>query len=173
MLNEPHLVRYDIYADARGTLGEVWKSAAPVFAQINHTMSFGGALRGLHYSRAGQGKLVTCVEGVVQDAVVDFRTGSPTFGKPWTFRLSCASAGSVWVPPGFGHGFLTVTATSRVLYALTSPHSPDDEGTVSALDPFIAIEWEEAPPYTMSPRDTAAPLLVKAAKAGLLSQYKD
>src|SRR3546814_18726248 len=89
------------------------------WVQDNHSRSARGVLRGLHYQvRQTQGKLVRATAGAVFDVVVDLRRSSPAFGKWMGLELSAESKRMLWVPPGFAHGFLTLTDTADLQYKI-------------------------------------------------------
>lgn len=127
--------------------------------QQNLSASHRGVLRGLHYQlEAPQGKLVQVIHGRVHDAIVDLRPSSTTFGHSFTFDLRAEALQSLWVPPGFAHGFLALE-DSVVLYALTRPRVPHAERAVRWNSPEFGIEWPlPAGPPVLSPRDRDAPL---------------
>ncbi len=102
-----------------------------------------GVLRGLHYQLPphAQGKLVRVVQGEVFDVAVDIRRSSLTFGKWVGAVLSAENKNQLWVPPGFAHGFVTLTETAEFLYKTTDFYSPASERCIAWDDPEIAIEW--------------------------------
>ena len=80
------------------------------FVQDNHSASTRGVLRGIHYQiRQPQGKLIRVVAGEVYDLAVDLRRSSPSFGRSTGFRLSDQNNRMAWIPPGFGHAYLTLS----------------------------------------------------------------
>ena len=124
--------------------------------QDNHSRSSRGVLRGLHYQvEQVQGKLVRVIAGEVYDVAVDFRRSSSTFGR-WTgVTLSAENHRMVWVPPGFGHGFLVVSDAAEFLYKTTDYYAPEHERTIAWDDPDLAIAWPLAGPPTLSAKDKA------------------
>jgi dTDP-4-dehydrorhamnose 3,5-epimerase len=62
----------------------------------------------------------------------------------------------LWVPPGFGHGFLTLSDTADVLYKITSYHQPEAERSLRWDDPEVGIEWPLEGPPILSAKDAAA-----------------
>lgn len=112
------------------------------FVQDNHSKSAQNVLRGLHYQiQNPQGKLVRVTQGEVFDVVVDIRKSSPTFGS-WTgVLLSAENKRQLWIPPGFAHGFLTLSTTAEFLYKTTDYYSPTHERCIAWNDPEIGIEW--------------------------------
>lgn len=134
------------------------------FVQDNHSRSAAGVLRGLHYQLppAAQGKLVRVTAGEVFDVAVDVRRSSPTFGHWAGVRLSGENKRQFWIPPGFAHGFVTLTETADFLYKTTAYYAPDAERCLAWDDPAIGIEWPLAAAPQLSPRDARAPRLVEA-----------
>ena len=54
--------------------------------------------------------------GEVFDVAVDVRRSSPDFGRWAGMRLSAANRRSLWVPPGFAHGFLVLSDVADFVY---------------------------------------------------------
>lgn len=115
----------------------------PNFVQDNHSKSSRGVLRGLHYqlSPKAQGKLVRVVQGKVWDVAVDIRKGSPTFGQWVGEELSADNHKQLWIPPGFAHGFITLSDTAEFLYKTTDYYSPEHERAIRWDDSQLAIAW--------------------------------
>jgi dTDP-4-dehydrorhamnose 3,5-epimerase len=143
-----------VFGDARGFFLEMWNRRTyrdlgiqADFVQDNHSRSSRGVLRGLHYQSGpeAQGKLVWVSSGVVFDAFVDLRIGSPTFGK-WDGRyLTAEKHERLWVPPGCAHGFLVVSDVADFHYKCTNYYSPKDERVLQWNDPEVGIEWPLPP----------------------------
>lgn len=126
------------------------------FRQDSQSRSGAGVLRGLH-GRGGRGetKLVRCARGAVQDVVVDARPTSPAFGRWYAVLLDDVDFAHLLVPPGFLHGFLTLSETADVCYRIDRPHDPTEDVGVRWDDPALAVGWQHAP-ETVSARDAAA-----------------
>jgi len=140
------------FGDARGFFMESFRQSAfeaatqtPFsFVQDNHSRSaLKGTLRGLHFQTPPhpQGKLVRCTQGVILDVAVDARKASPTYGRYIKAELSDENNAQLWVPPGFLHGFLTLTDGVDVQYKCTDYYAPDCDGSVLWNDPDLAIDW--------------------------------
>jgi len=131
------------------------------FVQDNHSRSVKNVLRGLHYQLApkAQGKLVRVVQGAVFDVAVDIRNGSPTFGQWVGMELSAANKKQMWIPPGFAHGFLTLTETAEFLYKTTDYYSLEHERAIRWNDPGIGIDWPLLGSPLLSSKDEVAPNL--------------
>jgi dTDP-4-dehydrorhamnose 3,5-epimerase len=169
-LPEVLLIEPKVFGDARGFFMESWNEArfnAAVghevrFVQDNHSRSTRGVLRGLHYQLHphAQGKLVRCVSGAVFDVAVDLRRSSPDFGRWVGFELSAQNQRQVWIPPGFGHGFVVLSDSADFLYKTSGEYAPECEGAVRWDDPTLGIAWPlEGITPQLSAKDAAAPLL--------------
>lgn len=163
------LIEPDIFRDERGFFLEVYhrqryaeQGIGCEFVQDNHSASRRGVLRGLHYqgSPAPQAKLVRCSRGAILDVAVDLRAGSPTFGRWVSVELSEENARQIFVPAGFGHGFLTLSELAEVQYKCSSPYTPAAEGAVRWDDPEIGIVWPIKTPL-VSAKDASAPSLAQ------------
>ncbi|QEL57718.1 dTDP-4-dehydrorhamnose 3,5-epimerase [Chromobacterium paludis] len=130
------------------------------FVQDNHSRSAKGVLRGLHYQLDphAQGKLVRVIAGAVFDVAVDIRQQSPTFGRWVGVELSADNKRQMWIPPGFAHGFLTLSDDAEFLYKTTDYWFKDLERAIAWNDPDLAIDWPLKHPPALSPKDQAAPL---------------
>ncbi len=154
-----------VFADDRGFFMETYKRSefeaagltAPL-VQENHSRSSVGTLRGLHYQLepAAQGKLVRVLVGEIYDVAVDIRAGSPTFGKWVGITLSAASKKSIYVPPGFAHGFCVTSDDAEVIYLTTEEYAPELERGIAWDDPALGITWPVRSPI-LSPRDQKWP----------------
>jgi dTDP-4-dehydrorhamnose 3,5-epimerase len=131
------------------------------FVQDNHSRSSRGVLRGLHYQLPpnAQGKLVRVVAGEVFDVAVDIRKGSPTFGRWVGELLSETNKRQLWIPPGFAHGFITLSDTADFVYKITSFYAPNFERSIRWDDPDIGIEWKLTVQPIVSDKDGKGLLL--------------
>jgi dTDP-4-dehydrorhamnose 3,5-epimerase len=119
-----------------------------------------GTLRGMHYQAAphAEHKLVRCTAGAIFDAIVDIRPASPTYRRWFGTELSAENRRSLFIPPGFAHGFLSLTDGAEVYYMISVAHAPESSRGLRWNDPAFAIEWPFAP-TVLSARDAAYPLL--------------
>ncbi len=150
-LPEVKIIKPRKFGDARGFFSEVWndrdlKSAGinVDFVQDNHAFSAEkGTVRGLHYQTApkAQGKLVRVIRGRVLDVAVDIRRGSANFGAYVGVELSEENWHQLWVPPGFAHGYCTLTEDVEFLYKVTNDYSPENEQGIIYNDPDLGINW--------------------------------
>jgi len=127
------------------------------FVQDNHSKSSRNVLRGLHYqvSPKAQGKLVRVVQGEVFDVAVDLRKNSKTFGQWVGELLSAENKKQMWVPPGFAHGFLTLSDTAEFLYKTTDYYSPEHERCIRWDDGEVGVEWPLLKDPVLSGKDLA------------------
>lgn len=157
------------FGDDRGWFSETWNASRMrdagldlAWVQDNHSMSASpGTLRGLHYQSPprAQDKLVRCTRGAILDVAVDFREGSPSFGRWVGVELTAANGRQLLVPKGFLHGFVTRVADTEVQYKCTDEYAPDCDGAVRWDDPDIGIDWGLDGLPVLSAKDQAAPML--------------
>jgi dTDP-4-dehydrorhamnose 3,5-epimerase len=179
----PFVLTPKVFGDPRGHFLETWNQRqfaealnvrpedAPCFVQDNQSRSSNLVLRGLHYQLPphAQGKLVRCVQGEIFDVAVDLRLSSPTYGQWVGALLSAENHRQLWVPAGFAHGFLVLSATAEVLYKTTGFWHRDAERSLRWDDPALGIAWPFPPgdcTPRMSEKDRQAPTLEEAASLG-------
>jgi len=159
------IVEPTVFGDERGFFYESynerkWKELTGLdtkFVQDNHSKSTQGVLRGIHYQiEHSQGKLVRVVAGEVFDVAVDLRKSSPTFGKWVGEHLSAENKKMLWLPEGFGHGFLVLSETAEFLYRTTEFYSPEHERCIAWNDPDLKIEWPVNSKPQLSEKDMNA-----------------
>src|SRR4030081_3266971 len=119
-----------------------------------------GTLRGMHYQAAPheEHKLVRCTAGAIFDVIVDMRTVSPTYRRWFGTDLTVDNRRSLFIPPGFAHGFVSLTDDAEVYYMISVAHAPSFSRGLRWNDPAFAIEWPLAP-VVISARDAGYPLL--------------
>jgi dTDP-4-dehydrorhamnose 3,5-epimerase len=119
-----------------------------------------GTLRGMHYQSAPheEHKLVRCTAGAIFDVIVDIRPASPTYRRWFGAELTVDNHRSLFIPPGFAHGFVSLTDATEVYYMISVAHAPDFSRGLRWNDPAFAIEWPLSP-AVISERDAAYPLL--------------
>ncbi|MFZ4124699.1 MAG: dTDP-4-dehydrorhamnose 3,5-epimerase [Rickettsiales bacterium] len=162
---EVKLVQLKLHHDARGFFCERYTPAISealgiTFIQDNHSRSFAGVLRGIHFQHSPwQGKLVSVTHGRVLDVAVDLRKDSPTYKQHVAHELSDENGLMLWIPAGFGHGFCVLgDEPADVLYKVTTGYNPKGEGGIRYDDPELNIRWPNENPV-LSDRDKALPLL--------------
>lgn len=167
------LITPRVLRDERGQFLETWRASAygehgmGPFVQDNVSVSSRNVLRGLHFQHPhGQGKLVSALRGRVFDVAVDVRAGSPTFGQWVGAELSDTEGRQLYVPPGFAHGFVTLTDGVVFSYKCTEYYAPHTERAVRWNDPAIGIQWPCANPLVAA-KDAAAPLLADLPESQL------
>ena len=159
------------YSDNRGYFFESWnkKSFNKLldvnydFVQDNHSISIEGTLRGLHYQFPNpQGKLVRVTSGEIFDVIVDIRESSSTFGQWRGVNLSSDNMKQIWIPPGFAHGFLTLSSKAEVLYKTTDYWDKENEKTIIWNDKDISIDWPATKKVIISEKDQNGIIFKKA-----------
>ena len=165
-----------IYRDDRGFFVETFSTRAlagtgipATFVQDDHSRSTRGVLRGLHDQLDNpQGKLVHVARGRIFDVAVDIRRGSPAFGKWFGAELSDENLASLWIPPGFAHGFCVLSEAADVIYKCTALYEQSDDRGIAWNDARIGIDWPVANPI-VSEKDSGYGDLLSAE----LPQYPE
>lgn len=136
--------------DARGFLREthnqkVIKNRNFVFEYCTTTKA--RILRGFHFqTKFKQAKYVNVIKGKILDCVIDLRKNSKTFGKSFKIILSEKNCKSVFIPPGFAHGFQSLEKENIVCYSCTEYRSIGNEHALLYNDPFLKIKWPRQKP---------------------------
>ena len=157
-LVDASIIIVDKYEDERGFFMESFNEeqflkeiGSYKFVQDNHSKSSKGVLRGLHYQvEKPQGKLVRCIQGAVYDVILDLRKSSSTFGLWFSITLDNPET-IMWVPPGFAHGFYTLTDTAQIQYKTTDYYHPKSQQTL--LWNELDIIWPIMNPPLLSDKD--------------------
>ncbi len=135
------------------------------FVQDNQSFSYKGVIRALHYQIGdyAQAKLVRVLSGTVLDVAVDLRKNSVTFGKHIAVELSHENKKQLFIPKGFGHGFIVLSDTAEFFYKCDNYYNKDSEGGIIFNDPTLNIDWKlPADQYKVSEKDLVLPTLEKA-----------
>lgn len=161
-----YIIEPQIFGDHRGWFYESFsRKKLPElefeFVQDNHSYTQRkNTIRGIHFQNQpkAQGKLVRCVRGAVKDVAVDLRRFSLTY-KEWIMvELSAENKRMLYLPRGFGHGFISLTDDVEFLYKADDYYSPEDDRSIRWDDPELGIEWCTDDPI-LSEKDRKAPLL--------------
>lgn len=175
-LNIPDVlvIEPQIFEDNRGFFFESFRldhfqeatSLKVNFVQDNHSKSYRGVLRGLHYQLPpdAQGKLVRVIRGEVLDVAVDLRRSSLDFGKYVAEILSSTNKRQMWIPEGFAHGFLTLSSTAELLYKTTKFYNPNSERSIIWNDKDLDIRWPSSSNIILAEKDQKAETFRKAQK---------
>lgn len=109
-----------------------------------HVMSFSkkNIIRGLHIqSKNPQGKFITVIKGKIFDVAVDLRKKSKTYGKYYSRILSEKNSLSIYIPPGFAHGFCSLDKENFVVYNCTQYRNAKSEIGIQYNDQDLNIKW--------------------------------
>ncbi|HUO31989.1 MAG TPA: dTDP-4-dehydrorhamnose 3,5-epimerase family protein [Bryobacteraceae bacterium] len=140
---------YPVWPDDRGYFLEVVRMGQGLSAlfprettQISAALSYPGTIKAFHFHRR-QTDVWVPVDGMLQVALVDLRTGSPTFGARNTIYLGSLRRWQLLIPPGVGHGYKVIgTGPATLIYLTDRFYDPQDEGRIPYNDPKIQYDWE-------------------------------
>jgi dTDP-4-dehydrorhamnose 3,5-epimerase len=178
LLNGVLLFTPRVFKDKRGTFCETYRRknalTLPDFVQENLSVSEKNVVRGLHFQYPSwQGKLIQVMSGEILDIFVDLRYGSIGFGRWKTIRIRDKEFTSIYVPPGFAHGFLTLANDTRVLYKCTEYYDPKGQYTLKWDDKDLNIKWPSVCPRgpILSEKDQKG-MTLKEVENMLRKEYK-
>jgi len=159
------IVEPSLFRDSRGLFFESFKTTVfekiglPVhYLQDNISQSKKGVVRGLHFQKSPfeQGKLVRCVKGAIFDVAVDLRIDSETFGQVETIVLTDENHLALYIPPGFAHGFQSLSDDTIIHYKCTQLYSKEHDAGIHPLDEALGIRWPQ-PITEISEKDKMLP----------------
>ena len=107
-------------------------------------MSFSkkNVIRGLHIQTINsQGKFISVLKGKIFDVVIDLRKNSKTFGRVYKCILSEKNNTSIYVPPGFAHGFQALENENYIVYSCTKYRNKKSETTIKFDDKELNVKW--------------------------------
>jgi dTDP-4-dehydrorhamnose 3,5-epimerase len=118
----------------------------------------------MHYQEPphAEVKLVRCLRGAIYDVIVDLRSDSSSYLDWYGVELSPAKLEMLYVPEGFGHGFITLKPDSEVNYLVSAAYAPGAGRGVRYDDPILGIEWPRSV-TRISAQDQGWPLLSETA----------
>ena len=132
------------FKDKRGHFKELIKEKVIKKKLPFTVMSYSkkNVIRGLHIqTKNPQGKFVTVVKGKIFDVALDLRKKSKTYGKIYTCTLSEKDSYSIFIPPGFAHGFQSLEKENYIIYSCTKYRDKNSEITIDINDNDLKIKW--------------------------------
>ena len=138
------LVKNKKFNDSRGYFQELMMEKNINMKFPFHVMSFSkkNIIRGLHIqAKKPQGKFITVIKGKIFDVMVDLRKKSKTYGKYFSKILSAKNSLSIYIPPGFAHGFCALDKENFVVYSCTEYRNSRSETGIKYDDKDLNIKW--------------------------------
>ena len=138
------IVNNQSYKDKRGYFKEILleKKIKEKFPFLVMSYSKKNVIRGLHLQlNNSQGKYVSVIKGKIFDVCVDLRKNSKTFGKYFSVIISEKNSKSIFVPPGFAHGFCALDKENYVIYSCTRYRDAKSEVAINFNDRKLNIKW--------------------------------
>tara|TARA_B100001175_G_scaffold299336_1_gene290630 strand:- start:404 stop:940 length:537 start_codon:yes stop_codon:yes gene_type:complete len=132
------------FKDKRGYFKELLKEKdlKKKFPFLVMSFSKKNVIRGLHLqTKNSQGKFITVIKGKIFDVAIDLRKNSKTFGKYISTILSEKNSKSIFIPPGFAHGFCTLSNENYVMYSCTRYREKKHEVGIKYNDKDLDIRW--------------------------------
>lgn len=89
---------------------------------------------------------------------VDVNETSDSYLSHWSFELDGLRGDWVLIPPGFAHGFITLSPDALLTYMMSAPYDPLLEKGFRYDDPAFSIPWPVSPSL-VSEKDTSHPII--------------
>ena len=137
------------FKDNRGYFKELLKENKIKKKFLFSVMSYSkkNVIRGLHLQRKkSQGKFVTVIKGKIYDVALDLRKRSKTYGKHFSIILSEKNLKSIYIPPGFAHGFCGLEKENYIIYNCTNYRHKKSEIGIKYNDKKLNIKWPTSKP---------------------------
>ena len=144
IIEKLNIIQNKKHHDKRGYFQELLKEKQinKKFPFIVMSYSKKNVLRGLHIqTNKSQGKYISVLKGKIFDIVVDLRKKSKSFGKCYKNILSEKNSRSLYIPPGFAHGFVGIDNNNYVIYSCTNYRDKNSEVGIIYNDPILKIKW--------------------------------
>tara|TARA_B100001741_G_scaffold88254_1_gene72145 strand:+ start:366 stop:893 length:528 start_codon:yes stop_codon:yes gene_type:complete len=132
------------FRDNRGYFKELLKENKIKKKFLFSVMSYSkkNVIRGLHLQREkSQGKFITVIKGKIYDVALDLRKNSKTYGKYFSIILSEKNSKSIYIPPGFAHGFCSLEKENYIIYNCTNYRHKKSEVGIKYNDKKLNIKW--------------------------------
>ena len=138
------IIKNKSFKDKRGYFKELFreKEINKKFPFIVMSLSKKNVIRGLHLQKKStQGKYISVIKGKIFDVALDLRKSSKTFGKYFSIFLSEKNSISVYIPPGFAHGFCGLQKENYMIYSCTNYRHQKSEIGIKFNDKDLNIKW--------------------------------
>ena len=138
------LIKNKSFKDNRGYFKELIRENVinKKFPFLVMSFSKKNVIRGLHIQTINsQGKFISVLKGKIFDVAIDLRKNSKTFGKVYKCVLSEKNNTSIYVPPGFAHGFQALENENYIVYSCTKYRNKKSETTIKFDDKELNIKW--------------------------------
>lgn len=162
LLPNAYLIRPKQFRDSRGTF--IKSYAASLFKELGlnfdmqeefYSSSNRDVIRGMHFQTPphAHDKLVYCVQGSVDDVLLDLRPGLH-YGRTASALLSAETADMILMPKGIAHGFRSLEDNSIMVYKTSSEYALNNDKGIR-WDSF-GHDWKCGRPE-LSTRDLSHP----------------
>ena len=155
------------FHDLRGELlkpfhAEEYRQNLPENINLNiqevwFTKSKKDVIRAMHLQVGEQAceKIVSIIQGKIDDVILDIREDSPTYGKYFNITLDEKTPQAIYIPVGCAHGYKVLKNNSIVMYMATQLHVAKDDVGIR-YDSF-GFDWKITNPI-LSEKDKNLPL---------------
>ncbi len=138
------LIKNKSFKDNRGYFKELIRENKinKKFPFLVMSFSKKNVIRGLHMqTNNSQGKLVSVLKGKIFDVAIDLRKNSKSFGKVYKCVISEKNKRSIFIPPGFAHGFQALDHENYIIYSCTKYRDKKSEVVIKFDEKKFKINW--------------------------------
>ena len=138
------LIKNKSFKDNRGYFKELIRENVinKKFPFLVMSFSKKNVIRGLHIQTTNsQGKFISVLKGKIFDVAIDLRKNSKTFGRVYKCILSEKNNTSIFIPPGFAHGFQALEKENYIVYSCTKYRNKMSETTIKFDEKKFNIKW--------------------------------
>ena len=144
-LNKPLKVKLKKHNDRRGYLAELYnkKNINLNFQHSIISASKKNVIRGLHFRKKPEYKLLYVLEGKINDFCVSLKTGK-------IYKFSMKKNEGLLIPPNYAHGYECLKNNNILIYYLTWPYNSKLQSGIIWNDKTLKINWSIKKPIISS-----------------------
>tara|TARA_A100000164_G_C21854301_1_gene746672 strand:+ start:599 stop:1144 length:546 start_codon:yes stop_codon:yes gene_type:complete len=143
--NEIKVIKFHSKKDSRGFFTKIYesseiKNAVGDLDEVYYSTSNKNVIRGIHLQKNPfqLSKLVTCIDGEINDLFIDLRKSSKNYKKFESLKIDSGNA--VIIPYGFGHGFSVLSNIATVMYCQNGVFDEESEIGINPLS--LDFDWK-------------------------------
>lgn len=149
-LRYPQVLPYPTHEDVRGSHKKFFGASPDSLhipgygvAEVFMTTSHRDVLRGIHFQRPAQPKIIQVLTGAIIGNIVCCNPDLPDFGQHMTFHLSEVDSERLYIPGDWAQGYRVIEDQTRVLYLAGADFNGNGDVGIDPFDPELGLDWGE------------------------------